>query len=247
MRHAQAAASLLELSEVVLEDNLVEPAFRTSLRRRPASTPSTLTFSKSVHFDPHLERVRHFLQIERPLAVAAGSPPVESDNGDTESSFSDENSNHSRPPSYEWEIITANFPTETYERLQLPVRVEKVVLSPDYKELIGTVAVANLAFDKTVVVRFTLDFWKTTSVVFAEYANDARQKQYDGCDRFNFAIELADLANLNKRPMFFCIKCCVNGVEYWDNNNNYNFQVEFRKKLMNGRKVLEISNKMLMK
>ncbi|KFY98393.1 hypothetical protein V500_01684 [Pseudogymnoascus sp. VKM F-4518 (FW-2643)] len=257
MRHVQAAASLLEPSEADLEDSedgqskrqpsmvcskpadLIVPAFRTSLRRRPASTSSTSTFSKSVHFDPHLERVRHFLQVERPLDVAAGSPPVESDNGDTESSFS-ENCNHSRPSSYEWEIITANFPAETYERLQLPARAEKVVLSPDYKELIGTVAVANLAFDKTVVIRFTVDFWKTTSEVFAGYVNDARRKQYDGCDRFNFAIELADLANLNERPMFFCIKYCVNGVEYWDNNNNYNFQVEFRKKLKpkNGRIVL---------
>ena len=95
------------------------------------------------------------------------------DNGDTESSFSNEGFNHSQPPSYEWEIITANFPADTSERLQLPVRVEKVVLSPDYKELIGTIAVANLASNKTVVVRFTLQFWKTTSVVLAEYANDA--------------------------------------------------------------------------
>lgn len=221
MKLCQAAASLLEPSEADIEHSedgqskrqpsmvcskpadLVVPAFRTSLRRRPASMSSTSTFTKSVHFDPHLERVRHFLQIEQPLAVAAGSSPVESDNSDTESSFSDESSNHSRPSSYEWTIITANFPAETYERLQLPVRVEKVVLSPDYKKLIGTVAVANLAFNKTVVIRFTLDFWKTTSEVFAEYADDASQKQrYDGCDRFNFAIELADLANSTKGQCF---------------------------------------------
>ncbi|KFY41558.1 hypothetical protein V494_02921 [Pseudogymnoascus sp. VKM F-4513 (FW-928)] len=34
---------------------------------------------------------------------------------------------------------------KSYGRLQLLVRVEKVDLSPDYKELIGTVAIANLA------------------------------------------------------------------------------------------------------
>lgn len=95
------------------------------------------------------------------------------------------------------------------------MRVEQVVLSPDYKELIGTVAVANLAFNKTVIVRFTLDFWKTTSEVLAEYADDARRKQqYDGCGRFTFAIKIADLANLDERPVFFCIKYCVNDVEY---------------------------------
>lgn len=214
-----------------------EGAIRPSLRPPPASRPSTPTFSKSVHFDPHLKRVRHFLHIERPLAVAAGSPPVDPESGETESSSSDKDSDHSRSPSYDWEIITVNFPAETYERLQLPVRLEKMVLSPDNKELIGIVAVANLAFKKTVVVRFTLDFWKTISEMLAEYAVTARRNQQgDGYDRFNFAIKIADVANLNEKPMFFCIKYCVNGVEHWDSNNNYNFQVDFIKKLkpMNG-------------
>ncbi|KFY31911.1 hypothetical protein V493_00689 [Pseudogymnoascus sp. VKM F-4281 (FW-2241)] len=243
MRHRQSA-SFTEPNKADIEHSedghsirskradAVVPAFRTSLRRRPARMPSSATFSKSVHFDPHLERVRHFLHIEQPLAVAAGSPPAEPEPGGTEASSGDEDSTHSRSPSYELEIITANFPTETYERLQLPVRVEKLDLSPDNVDLIGTVVVANLAFYKTVIVRFTLDFWKTTSEVLAEYTDDTRRKQqYDGCDHFTFAIKIADLANLDERPMFFCIKYCVNDMEYWDNNNNYNFQVEFRKKL----------------
>lgn len=237
MRHRQSA-SLTEPNKADIEYSedgeskrskcldAVVPAFRTSLGRRPASMPSIPTFSKPVHFDPHLESVRHFLQVERPLAVAAGSPPVESENGGTASSFGDEDSNHSRSPSYELEIITANSPTETYGRFKLPVRVEKMDLSPDSMDLIGTVAVANLAFNKTVIVRFTFDFWKTTSEVLAEYADDAsRKQQYDGCDRFTFAINIADIANPDETPMFFCIKYCVNNMEYWDNNNNYNFQV----------------------
>lgn len=259
MRHRQAV-SLAELNEADINDSedyqskikpsmlcsipedLIVPAFQPPLRGRPATIVSTSTFSKSVHFDPHLKRVWQILQGERPLAVAAvSSPLVESDNGDMKLSFSDEDSNPSQPPSYKWEIIKANFPAENYERLQLPVRVERVNLSSDYKELIGTVAVANLAFEKTVVVRFTLDFWKTTSEVLAEYATDARQKQQDdGCDRFKFAIEIADLPSLDEKPMFFCIKYCVNGMEYWDSNSNYNFHVEFRKKLkpVNGQVVL---------
>ena len=121
----------------------------------------------------------------------------------------------------------------------MPVRVEKVFLSTDNKTLIGSVAVANLAFKKTVVARFTLDYWKTTSEVVAEYTNDVRRKKLnDGYDRFNFTIKLADLANLEAKTMFFCVKYAVNGVEYWDNNNSTNFQVDFRKKMkpMNGKK-----------
>lgn len=218
---------------------LVRPALRPASRRRPSSMPGTPTFSKAVHFDSHLEHVRHFLQVDRPLAVSAGSSPVEQHSSDTEFPFSDEDSRSGRSLPFEWEIIVANFPPETYERLQLPVRVEKVYLSTDNKTLIGVVAVANIAFNKTVVARFTLDYWKTTSEVVAEYTNDIRRKQQnDGYDRFNFTIKLADLANLEAKTMFFCVKYIVNGVEYWDNNGNTNFQVDFRKKPkpMNGKK-----------
>ncbi|OBT60975.1 hypothetical protein VE03_09636 [Pseudogymnoascus sp. 23342-1-I1] len=223
---------------------LVRPALRPSSRRRPSSMPGTPTFSKAVHFDSHLEHIRHFLQVDRPLAVSAGSSPVEAYASDSEFPFSDEEG-HDRSLPFEWEITLANFPAETYDRLQLPVRVERFYLSSDNKMLIGSVAVANLAFNKSVVARFTLDYWKTTSEVLAEYTNDVRRKlQNDGYDRFNFTIKLADLANLEAKTMFFCVKYCVNGVEYWDNNNNTNFQVDFRKKMkpMNGKKVSQGSS-----
>ncbi|KFY36573.1 hypothetical protein V495_07772 [Pseudogymnoascus sp. VKM F-4514 (FW-929)] len=223
---------------------LVRPALRPSSRRRPSSMPGTPTFSKAVHFDSHLEHIRHFLQVDRPLAVSAGSSPVEAYASDSEFPFSDEEGQDRSLP-FEWEITLANFPAETYDRLQLPVRVERFYLSSDNKMLIGSVAVANLAFNKTVVARFTLDYWKTTSEVLAEYTNDVRRKlQNDGHDRFNFTIKLADLANLEAKTMFFCVKYCVNGVEYWDNNNNTNFQVDFRKKMkpMNGKKAAQGSS-----
>lgn len=209
---------------------LVRPALRpSSARRRPSSMPGTPTFSKAVHFDSHLEHVRHFLQVDRPLAVSAGSSPVEAYESDNEFPF--EESSGGRGPPFEWEIVVSNFPAETPHRLSLPVRVERVFLSADNKTLIGSVAVANLAFNKYVVARFTLDYWKTTSEVVAEYNNDVRQpKNMDGYDRFNFNIKLADQANLEAKTMFFCVKYTVNGTEYWDNNNATNFQIDFRKK-----------------
>lgn len=209
---------------------LVRPALRpSSARRRPSSMPGTPTFSKAVHFDSHLEHVRHFLQVDRPLAVSAGSSPVEAYESDNEFPF--EESSGGRGSPFEWEIVVSNFPAETPHRLSLPIRVERVFLSADNKTLIGSVAVANLAFNKYVVARFTLDYWKTTSEVVAEYNNDVRQpKNMDGYDRFNFNIKLADQANLEAKTMFFCVKYTVNGTEYWDNNNATNFQIDFRKK-----------------
>jgi hypothetical protein len=198
--------------------------------------PGTPTFSKAVHFDSHLEHVRHFLQVDRPLAVSAGSSPVEAYDSDTEFPFGEEDK--ARGPPFEWEIVVSNFPTENPIRLSLPVRVERVFLSSDNKTLVGSVAVANLAFNKHVVARFTLDYWKTTSEVVAEYNNDIRAPKVDGYDRFNFNIKLADQANLEAKTMFFCVKYNVNGQEYWDNNNATNFQVDFKKKakLQNGKR-----------
>jgi Carbohydrate/starch-binding module (family 21) len=205
---------------------LVRPALRSTRGRRSSSMPETPTFSKAVHFDQHLEHVRHFLQVDRPSAVSAGSPPVESSMSNTE--FSEEDSEN---PLFEW-VIVSNFPTEAPERLRQPVRVEQILLSVDNKTLLGSVAVANLAFQKTVAVRFTFNYWKTISEVLAEYNNDIRWKeQADGYDQFNFNIKLADQTNLEEKTMFFCVRYAVNGIEYWDNNNWTNFQVNFRRKV----------------
>ncbi|KAL6716873.1 hypothetical protein ACLMJK_004785 [Lecanora helva] len=211
---------------------LVRPALRaSSLKRRPSSMPGTPTFSKAVHFqESSLEHVRHFLQVDRPIAVSAGSSPVDPHDSDSEFPLGSDDSSPSSPP-YEWEIRLTNFPRPSIEREVLPVRTEKVYLSSDTKVLIGQVAVRNLAFHKLVVARFTLDFWKTTSEVMAEYNHEIRRSQgEDGCDRFTFNIKLEDQANLETKTMFFCIKYNVNGQDYWDNNNSTNYQVDFSKK-----------------
>jgi hypothetical protein len=204
---------------------LVRPSLRPpSAQRRPSSMPGTPTFSKAVHFDAHLEHIRHFLQVDKPLAVSAGSSSIAAYDYETEFPF-----DASYP--FEWAIVVSNFLAETPLRIAYPVRVERVFLSSDNKKLVGSVSVANLAFQKTVVARFTLDYWKTTSEVNAEYNHEARHlKHSDGRDRFNFNIKLADVVNLEAKTMFFCVKYAVNGEEYWDNNNSTNFQVDFRKK-----------------
>lgn len=213
---------------------LVRPALRaSSLKRRPSSMPGTPTFSKAVHFDSSLEHVRHFLQVDRPAAVSAGSSPAEP-SYDEEVEFPFGNfENRLKSPPFKWEIRLPNFPSEAPQRKMLPVKVERVYLSSDNRNLIGAVAASNIAFHKLVVVRFTLDYWKTTSEVVADYNNDIRRKHFnDGYDRFVFSIRLEDQANLENKTMFFCVRYNVNGQEFWDNNRSINYQVEFSKKPM---------------
>lgn len=207
---------------------LVRPALRPPSRRRPSSMPGTPTYSKAVHFNENMEQVRHFLHADRPIAVSVGSSPVETYDSETEYPFNDD----SRTKAPEWEIKLANFPTsDSYERLTSPIRVERIFLASDNQTLVGNIACANIAFNKLVVARFTLDYWKTTSEVVAEFNHDVRKKHKDdGHDRFNFNIKLADLANLESKTLLLCVRYQVNGQEFWDNNNNMNYQVDFTKK-----------------
>ncbi|KAJ5486689.1 hypothetical protein N7530_000989 [Penicillium desertorum] len=207
---------------------LVRPALRpSSSRRRPSSMPGTPVYSKAVHFDSHLEHIRHFLQIDRPLAVSTETSPVDNHDAKVEFPFG---SADSRGPSWEWEIKLANWPNDPSSRANRPVRLERLFLSADKSTLIGTVAVANLAFHKNVTARFTLDYWRTTSEVSAAYCHDVRRQQVaDGFDRFSFDLKLNDQANLETKTMFMCIRYNVDGQEYWDNNDSVNYQVDFHK------------------
>jgi hypothetical protein len=204
---------------------LVRPALRPSLaRRRPSSMPGTPSFSKAVHFDAHLEHVRHFLGVDRPLAV---STPIEEE---TEADFPFDIVRHARDLPFKWEFIQSNLPVRDSLQLSLPVRLERVNIELETQTFVGDVIVANLAYQKFVTVRFTLDYWKTASEVDAEYNHNLSAKQSEEYDTFTFTIRLADQANLENKTLFFAVKYLVNDQEYWDNNNSANFQVDFQKK-----------------
>ncbi|KAI5295193.1 hypothetical protein KEM52_002085 [Ascosphaera acerosa] len=222
---------------------LVRPALR--MRPRPASVPGTPTYIKAVHFDAKLEHIRHFLQVDKPTAVSADTSPVDNYDGDNEFPFGSENRSDDesdrgettvRPqPGFEWDARIANYPSHPESRKDMVVRLERIFLTPDNKNLVGVVSVANLAFHKSVVARFTFDYWKTTSEVVAEYNPDVRRKKRQTChgveyDRFDFSISLADQANLQSRQLFVCIRYCVGQEEHWDNNNWMNYNINFSRR-----------------
>ncbi|TKX19275.1 putative carbohydrate/starch-binding protein [Elsinoe australis] len=209
---------------------LVKPALRPSSRRRYSSMPGTPTYNKTVHFNDDGNQTRHFLQVDKPSAVSAGSSPVETYDSETEFPFD------AKKSKLEWDIKLANFPSDdNQERKFRPVWVERFFLSADNKSLVGQVAVANISFQKTIVARFTLDYWKTTSEVTADFSNDVRSPRTDGYDRFTFSIRLADQANLETKTLLLCVRYNVAGQEHWDNNNDTNYQIDFIRKIHNVR------------
>ncbi|KAI0095174.1 putative phosphatase regulatory subunit-domain-containing protein [Irpex rosettiformis] len=120
----------------------------------------------------------------------------------------------------------------------------------------GTVLVRNLAFEKNVAVRFTLDDWQTTSEVTCKHVvslpglpppfpsesrvsktvGDAaaclghEEEEKPAWDRFSFTIRLEDYeTKLAERTIYLVARYICPAGEFWDNNDTKNYRVGFRK------------------
>jgi hypothetical protein len=189
---------------------------KSNLRYRSALA----TRLKLVHFDCDLEQVRHFFKSDRPISISAYPPPV--DDNEQKSTFT-----QLFPSDYSpgWEIAMPNF-TKASDRNRQHVQLESLHPSTDCQNLVGTVTVANVAFEKHVSTRFTTDNWQTMSEVKAEYC----QSQTRTYDRFQFLLKLPDQGDL-VISFVFCIRYEVNGQEYWDNNSGKNYLANIARKM----------------
>lgn len=214
---------------------------RSSLKsggRRPASMPSTPVFTKNVKFDRKLEHIRHFLHSEKPAAVSATTSPSQEYFGNDDFPF--RSSPRKSEDDYELTIELPNFIPEAQQTDNegAIIKVETVYLSTDKRSLIGRVAVRNLAFQKYVCVRYTLDYWRTTSESAAEYTEDVRKRQRDDpFDRFLFHIKIDDFSGVTDKTMFFCVRYNTAGQDYWDSNGGQNFRVEFHNRSVANRRA----------
>ncbi len=185
------------------------------------STPSS--FPKYVHFDTQLERVKLFLHDQKPQVVSRdGSPADYTTSEGEEFPFppTDEEADSRKPL---LEIRLPNFPTAHAPDSDL--YLEAVFLDEDRKTLKGVVRVKNLAFQKWVAVRFTFDWWQTTSEVTATHKESMKGGQYD---RFTFSLKLHDmLAKIEDKTLFLALRYTTDGREIWDNNGGSNYQVNF--------------------
>ncbi|KIR54907.1 hypothetical protein I315_02790 [Cryptococcus gattii Ru294] len=170
-----------------------------------------------VHFDTQLERVKLFLHDQKPQVVSRDSLAVREDDGDE------------FPPSLEEEKVLKmslpNFPT--YQDPSSDLYLESLFLSEDRKSIKGVTMCKNIAFQKWVAVRFTLDWWQTTSEVTAVHKEPVRGGTYD---RFVFTIKLGDmLHNIGQKTLFLAVRYNAGGKEVWDSNGGQNYLVKFIK------------------
>ena len=199
------------------------------------SEPGTPS-SKVVHFDAQLEHVKLFLAEQKPLAVSRDGSPTDDTSG-TDSDFprfifgssaqarlegGDENKKMSRNRLV---MHVTNMPVRAANYSD-DVALEELCLGPDGANILGKVRVKNLAFSKSIAVRFTFDSWQTTSEVTGKYVESLSPE----FDRFAFTIRLNDLlARIEGKTLVLAVRYSVNGQEIWDNNGGQNYLATFTK------------------
>jgi carbohydrate/starch-binding protein with CBM21 domain len=184
------------------------------------SAPATPAH-KGVRFHSQLEQVKLFLAEQKPLAVSRDGSPTDTSGTDSEFPpfiYGRDDDIKERPlVMHRIDVpIAPPLPENTRD-----VAVESIDLVGTTVE--GIVRVPNIAFEKWIAVRFTLDKWQTTSEVTARY----KESFLDGTfDRFMFAIKLADvLSRAEEKTLFLAVRYSVAGREIWDNNSGRNYQV----------------------
>jgi hypothetical protein len=253
---AVAAAARSEPTPPLLRKKSGEP-LKSSLKARRTPARGSLTIitdsaglsssksapatpaNKGVRFHTQLEQVKHFLAEQKPIAVSRDGSPTDTSGTDPEF-----------PPF----IYGCDDDLTDRTLIMHRVDVPSVPLLADDKrdvvvesmDLVGTtiegvVRVHNLAFQKWVAVRFTLDKWQTTSEVTARY----KESLHNGTiDRFMFSVKLADvLSRAEEKTLFLAVRYSVAGREIWDNNSGRNYQVRIvREKPAKPRMVATVEN-----
>ncbi|KAG6380630.1 carbohydrate-binding module family 21 protein [Boletus reticuloceps] len=241
------------------------PLQAQQMHLRARSEPPT---PKNVHFpekDYALATVCVFKRSARPAALSnpaiGNGDETETEGEDTPIRFP----SPSLPPIFNYEINpTQSSPVPSKSGHPANLVLESLNLSSSSSTntatkplLTGSILIHNLAFEKHVAVRFTLDDWQTVSEVGAHYlgtlsllpskifpstTDHATSHRGRGWDRFTFAIRLEDYAHsLSTRTLWLVARYRVNstypepcsshygpGGEWWDNNGGGNYRIGFR-------------------
>lgn len=113
-------------------------------------------------------------------------------------------------------------------RADADVALQELTLSQDSTSIHGRVKVKNVAFEKRLAVRFTFDWWQTTSEVTAKYIESLKDNT---SDIFGFTIRLNDImAHIDGKTLFLALRYTVAGKEIWDNNGGQNYLAKFSKR-----------------
>lgn len=213
------------------------------LRSRSEPTTPTLHAPKNVHFpdtDIGLASIRIFSRSARPAAVSTPDEETETEGEDQPSIGFPFPKLSSAIPNFEMDTAISSVVPVTNHPPHANILIESLTFSqPSSKgvnpHLSGTLLVRNLAYEKHVAVRFTLDEWQTVSEVRAQHVvsvpslppvfslsssskttvGDLIALGADKCgwDRFSFLIHLEDYAHsLGSRVLWLAARYRVHST-----------------------------------
>ncbi|XP_059157049.1 protein phosphatase 1 regulatory subunit 3B-like isoform X2 [Physella acuta] len=100
------------------------------------------------------------------------------------------------------------------------VSLENVILR-DYT-VEGTIKVKNIAFEKHVFVRLSLDEWESFENIDASYVPGPGLSYSEPYDTFSFTMEISPTFDISKKIQFaVCFE--ENGNQHWDSNGGKNY------------------------
>jgi hypothetical protein len=102
------------------------------------------------------------------------------------------------------------------------VSLENIILR-DYN-ILGTIQVKNVCFEKRVFVRVTFDSWVTSQDVEAKYVQPYGGNLVYNFDRFSFQFEIDTHSDINKKVQFAVCFETPTG-QHWDNNSGANYEL----------------------
>ena len=121
-------------------------------------------------------------------------------------------------PSFTEPYKTSSFFERVYSQ---NVCLESIVCH--YFVVTGTIRVTNIGFAKEVTVRFTLDNWKSYRDIWADYLSSSMDGK---TDKFWFRVTVPVDSPVDL-DIKFAIRYCIGGQEFWDNNLNRNYKIQY--------------------
>lgn len=199
---------------------------------------------KLVRFASKLEKVKMFDGRDSPSTVSVQGTPVGSPNfqdfdlndyfsshrnftdlGLSEDSDSDSDSDtfneYTKDKQYKISSLNFSAPKNIYDKQDCPVYLQQLALAADKKLLLLFVMCQNLAFEKQISVKVTLNNWQSTLI----FNKPVHMKSFSSVnfDQFKFTIPLSRLPSSISAQ--FCIRYDVKGETFWDNNSTRNYNV----------------------
>ena len=115
---------------------------------------------------------------------------------------------------------------------QQMVELESVELLPGTTALRGIIRVVNLCFSKTVYVRVSLDGWRSSFDLLAEYIPGSSDGE---TDRFSFKLTLAPPVSKEGTRVEFCLRYETAVGHFWANNRDLNYVLFCHRKVKEGK------------